>query len=238
MSLPDIEKLFNEVADACAKLDARGDGFEIPTDIKRYFSTLWKTATTHDAIISEGLIRLYTSASNSEFVPDASLAKAILAKPLFDAFYKYRSEVLRLVEEHNIPNFQTEFRKKASGFPPSWSKWEEAISKDHTLDPSDKELIKLFLTDSGAFKDIKGLARKGDFAAPALIRAMGFRIDRFSIGNEIVQVSDDNVYSQLIHFLQDGDTSEELGSETDPSLVWGEIRKEFYSAIKKAGITA
>jgi hypothetical protein len=237
MSLPDINQVFNDVANACVKLDAKGEGFALPSDIKEYFSTLWKTSTGHNAIISEGLIRLYTSTANSEIVTDTNLTKAILAKPLYDAFTEYRNHVLRLEEKYSIPNFKTEFKKKAAGEPPSWARWEEAIDEDDELDDAGKGLIKLFLTDSKAFKDIKGLARKGDFAAPALIRAMGSRVDRFSIGNEIVQVSNDKIYGQLLHALEHGVAIVD-DLETDNKELLIKIRSAFSTAIKKAGITA
>ena len=95
-----------------------------------------------------------------------------------------------------------EYKSKVQGTPACWPELESAIDSSSDVTSEEKALLKSFLTDSEKFYDIKGITRD-DFATPALCRASGKRVDRFSIIDQIAGATnaDPNIYKLFVEFI-------------------------------------
>lgn len=233
MSLPDIPQIISVVSADSIAVEAKWDQIRLPSDVKRDFCRLWKSQVGYDSFPVVGQTKLFTSASNAEYIADVALTKAILAFPLFKALHEYRDFAIGLVDEYSIPNFKAEFGRASSGEPPSWSEWLVAIDSASSLSDSDRRRLKSFLTDSQQFGGIKGIERV-DFAAPAIIKAIGQRVDRFGIADDIARVSTQGLYDAVKDFVTDIPVKVSTLGPTG-SLSYSKLVSGFRTALKTAG---
>lgn len=192
--------IFDRTRVLAQKIDSNWKRISLPTPIKARFADLWMERIRYPAETSDGQIKLYTSSSNAEYVADVSLAKAICAVPLRTALHEYRATAVSLARSASITTFEEEFEVKRNTPPPSWSEWVAAINTSGLSD-IERERFRTFMCDSDAFHGIKGIART-DFAAPAIINALGHRIDRFMIADQIAYAADSQLYEAVVSFVE------------------------------------
>lgn len=225
--LIDTAPIFKEVSELAQAIDVNWRSIAIPVSLKVQFAELWKSQIGYPAEVSSGQIKLFTSTDNAEYVADVALAKAICAYPLRKALHDYRNAVIQLKVDKKIESFEEEFKEKRVDPPPSWSQWKDAIDGS-ALTVREKELLQLFLCDSKAFNGIKGIARE-DFAAPAVIKAIGHRVDRFGIADQIACVTNQALSEAIVALVRRG---ESLGDTRSQVIGFG---AEFEAALRLNG---
>lgn len=215
MTIASLEKTYETAQETVKKVELNWQRVKLPPSIIKAFSKAWEESQTHPAIRSTGFTRLHTSADRSENITDFDLSLGIAVSPLRELLHKYRDTAIKLADESDVKEFHNEYKSKIQGIPACWPKLETAIDSSEVLNAEQKELIKSFLTDSERFYDIKGIVRY-DFATPALCRASGKRIDRFSIIDQIAAAANTNpsIYREFVDFIDhideisDGATTE------------------------------
>ena len=200
--LIDTAPIFKEVSELARAIDLNWRSISIPISLKVQFADLWQSQIGYPAEVSGGQIKLFTSTDNAEYVADVSLAKAICAYPLRKALHDYRDAAIQLSVDGKIETFDEEFEKKRIDPPPSWGKWKAAL-KVSSLTVGEKELMELFLCDSAAFNGIKGISRE-DFATPAVVKAIGHRVDRFGIADQIAGVANQELCDAIVALVRPG----------------------------------
>jgi len=202
--------LFEEVESLSKKAEENWQKIKIPDSLKQKFANLWQEKIGYEATSTEGQIKLHTSATNSENVVDSDLAKAIVAGPYRKALHELRTAVKNLADEYNIETFKQDFGKTSNEQPPSWDRWQSAIiESSYTAD--EKALLADFLTNSAGFHGVKGISRD-DFAAPAICNAIGKRIDRFGIADQIAMATSQSLADEIKALIQEKDQETESPS--------------------------
>ncbi|MEN8775099.1 MAG: hypothetical protein ABF379_16905 [Akkermansiaceae bacterium] len=197
------EQTFNEAKDLVGKVEANWKSVKLPKPLISAFSKAWVEYVGYPAIRSTGITRLHTSSERSENVADIDLALGIAVSPLRELLHRYKEYAIKAVNEADITEFKKEYGSKVQGTPACWKKLEPAIDALQEINAEEKALLKSFLTDSEKFYDIKGIARD-DFATPALCKASGKRVDRFSIIDQIAGASNTTpeVYRLFVDFIE------------------------------------
>ena len=198
--LADTRPIFNRAEHLAQLIDGSWKDLALPDDIKFRFAALWRTRIGYPAEASKGQMKLFTSEDNAEYVADVALAKAICGLPLRQALHDYRKVAKELAVSNGIIDFDQNFKSKRDTPPPNWAAWEAAIISNPITD-EEKERLRTFLQDSETFHGIKGIARD-DFAAPAVIKAIGHRVDRFGIADQIAFAADDALYNEIVSFVE------------------------------------
>jgi hypothetical protein len=223
--LIDTQPLYDEVVALATRIDARWREILLPGQLKREFGQLWATGVGHPAELATGQTRLFTSPERFEYVPDVALAKAICAYPLRKALHEYRSIAFELAQVNQITSFRDEHREASNTRPRSWALWVQAIAHSN-LSADEKQRFERFLSDSRSFHEIKGIAR-GDFATPAIVKALGQRVERFGIADEIARVANDSLYQSVRSIV----VAPSPSANTDG----GNLRNVFMAALAEAG---
>jgi hypothetical protein len=175
--------------------------FILPENIKKEFIQAWEGEIEYPAEDAPGIMKLHTSSVNSQVVADSDVAKGICTFPVYRKLHELRAHVLFIAQSYGISTFKSEFKKAAKDGekPPSWDRWCAAIKSEFK---NSEEVLKIkdFLTDSGKFHGIKGIARE-DFALPAVCKSIGMRVDRFGIADQIVSATNESIHIQVKDFV-------------------------------------
>lgn len=225
--LEDTQPIYDLLVDLADRIDANWQSISLPPSVKIDFAKLWKSKIHYTAEISVGQIKLFTSPNKAEYVADVALAKAICGYPLRQALHAYRDIAVTLASSTPITTFEDEFKGTNKTQPPSWKEWEGAI-KSSDLSEVEKVRFAKFLCDSESFHEIKGIHRE-DFAAPALIKALGHRVDRFGIAEQIAFATDQTLYDAVFAFVN----QKASGGITTVSV--NSLRQDFQTALVEIG---
>ena len=197
--LEDTQPFFQSASDLAAKIELNWRRLLLPPHLKGMFATQWSAQIGYPAEQAPGMLKLFTSSDKFEYVSDIPLAKAVCAYPLRKALHSYKEVATELAETSRISTFKKEFKDQRDTPPPSWSLWEAAINAS-SLTSEEKTRLRTFLCNYHAFHEIKGISRD-DFAQPAICKAIGHRVDRFGIADQIVAATDQTLYDQLVAFI-------------------------------------
>lgn len=225
--LVDTQPIHDSVVAIAAEIDTRWRQVVLPEHLKRLFVCRWKEIVGYPAETARGQTKLYTSEDRAEYIADVAMAKAICAFPLRRALHEYRRIAIDLATTNHIQTFESEFGVTRENEPPSWPQWQAAIASSD-LAPEEQLRLSRFLTDSNAFHSIKGIAR-GDFAAPAIIKAIGHRIDRFGIADQIAEVANEELYESVRVFV--------TTIQVAPLTTGSQLREAFHQAVLEAGFS-
>ena len=216
MRLVSPEKIFEDAKDLVTTVENNWKNVELPKPLIEAFLKAWVENVGYPAIRSTGITRLYTSTERSENIADVDLALGVAVSPLRELLHRYKACAEEAVKESDIKEFKKEYGSKIQGTPSCWKKLEPAIDALRNTDLEEKALLKSFLTDPDRFYDIKGIARD-DFATPALCKASGKRVDRFSIIDQIAGATNTapHIYSLFVDFIQKIDQLESSDNVTN-----------------------
>ncbi|CAA6692628.1 MULTISPECIES: McrB family protein [unclassified Lentimonas] len=198
---------FEDAKELIAKIETNWESVKLPHKLVSAFICAWEKYTGHPALRATGMTRLHTSSDRSENIADVDLSLGIAVSPLRALLHGYKKTAKDIAARSSVDAFLVEYKSKVQGTPACWPELESAIDSSSDVTAEEKALLKSFLTDSEKFYDIKGITRD-DFATPALCRASGKRVDRFSIIDQIAAAAhlDPDIYSMLLEFINNVDS--------------------------------
>lgn len=193
---------FEDAKELIAKIETNWESVKLPQKLVSAFICAWEKYTGHPALRATGMTRLHTSSDRSENIADVDLSLGIAVSPLRALLHGYKKTAKDIAARSSVDAFLVEYKSKVQGTPACWPELESAIDSSSDVTSEEKALLKSFLTDSEKFYDIKGITRD-DFATPALCRASGKRVDRFSIIDQIAGATnaDPNIYKLFVEFI-------------------------------------
>lgn len=194
-----VDSQYEEAKELAGKIDLLGNGFSLPSPFISELKGAWESIIGYPAIRNIGHMRLHTSESKNENVVDSDLAKAIAAFPLRLELHEIRNWFREKAREYSVSGFEEEHKKTSSGIPPSWERWQEVFALEG-LSNDERSVLSDFLQNSERFYKIKGISRE-DFATPAICHAIGKRVDRFSIADQIASVVTLSLYEKLVELV-------------------------------------
>jgi hypothetical protein len=225
--LEDTKPIANRLGDFAAQLELNWRTISLPDKLRMMFVNLWVSQIGHGAELAPSVVKLFTSDVKAEYVPDILLAKAIAAYPLRKALHSYKEMAISLADTAGITTFKDEFKDQRDTPPPSWSLWEAAL-RASSMTMEEKSRLSMFLCDSTAFHDIKGISR-GDFAQPAICKTIGHRVERFGIADQIAEATNQALYDAVVECV-----TSRLASVTRAGEI-GILSKQFESALVDTG---
>ena len=221
MTLIDPQPTFDQARNLASKVESNWRNVILPQSLRTAFSQAWEAKVGYPANQATAFMKFFTSAKKSENVTDVDLALAISVSPLRSLLYGFKIAAENIATTHNISAYGEIYKSKVQGEPSCWPQFTAAIEATDSIAPSEKTLLKEFLTDSKKYYDIKGIARD-DFATPALCRASGKRIDRFSIVDQLAAATTTEIYTQFVQFING---IEVLTPQTDTILKFNTDRQ-------------